>query len=617
MDAIEQLRLDVELLRAARKERAAAVRELIAAGANLSARELWGNTPLHEAAWYGNEAVARALLGAGAQVHQPNRRGSTPLHRAACKNRVDCVQLLLDAGALPNARDKEDETPLHEAVRYRSAETAQLLLAHGAEVDARNKHGMTPLHAAIITESIECERVLLAAGAAIDSRTHAGDTPLHTAARHCCPASMRMLMEMGVDIHAKNAEGATPLLNATFAHISWRVDCLQMLVEAGAEVKVHDEMGNTPLLRLAHVCADLEISVPREDKRDFAAPKHTTFKEFYANYGGRNGYYDANAAMLLLLEAGAELNTPDTRQATVLDWALLYCEPDVVHTLRLAGAKYRYELMQDEHEMELREKICPIPLPEPDNWEHWQTPEDVLAYARLCLQQCPLEGWEWMLAPEVESPDVWYAGINCGKKQLLISPWILTYGYVEARICIVCLLAHALNYTVCQCIISVHLKGWKRWKVLQKWKLWLISLGAPGCTIKARRLEMPSADAVAQSPSTELATHPAFYVLCHRETGEVFRKYAKRPRFTAAKLAKLTIRKRELETRGKLCIAYVPSGASERAIFATYDELNKLISCMHERAPEISTASLRDYRRHGYRLCYIYMRENMVNYDHA
>ena len=617
MDAIEHLRLDVELLRAARKERAAAVRELIAAGANLSARELWGNTPLHEAAWYGNEAVARALLRAGAQAQRPNRRGSTPLHRAACKNRVGCVQLLLDAGALPNARDKEDETPLHEAARYRSAEAARLLLAHGAEVDARNKHGMPPLHAAIITESTECESVLLAAGAAIDSRTNAGDTPLHTAARHCCPASMRMLMDIGVDIHAQNAEGATPLLNATFAHISWRVDCLQMLVEAGAEVKVHDEMGNTPLLRLAHVCADMETSVPREDKRAFAAPKHTTFKEFYANYGGRNGYYDANAAMLLLLEAGAELNTPDTMQLTVLDWALLYCEPDVVHTLRLAGAKYRYELMQDEHEMELREKICPISLPEPDNWEHWQTPEDVLAYARQCLQLCPLEGWEWRFAPEEESSDVWYAGIDYGKKQLLISPWILTRGYVEARRYIVCRLAQALNYAVCQCIWGEHLKGWKKRNVLEKWKLWLISLGAPGCTINARRLEMPSADAVAQSTSMEPPTHPAFYVLCHRETGEVFRKYAKRPRFTAAKLAELTIRKRELETRGKLCIAYVPSGEPGRAIFATYDELNKLISCMHERAPEISAASLRDYRRHGYRLCYLYLRENMVNYDHA
>ena len=617
MDAIEQLRLDVELLRAARKERTAAVLELIAAGASLSARELWGNTPLHEAAWYGNKEVARALLGAGAQAQRPNRRGSTPLHRAACKNRVDCMQLLLDAGAQPNARDKEDETPLHEAARYRSAEAAQLLLAHGAEVDARNKHGMTPLHAAIITESIECVSVLLAAGAAIDSRTHAGDTPLHTAAQHCCPASMRMLMDMGVDIHAQNAEGATPLLYATFAHISWRVDCLQMLVEAGAEVKVHDEMGNTPLLRLAHVCADLEISIPREDKRAFTAPKHTTFKEFYANYGGRNGYYDANAAMLLLLEAGAELNTPDTMQLTVLDWALLYCEPDVAHTLRLAGAKYRYELEQDEHEMELRAKICPIPLPEPDNWEHWQTPEDVLAYASLCLQQCPLEGWEWMLAPEEESPDVWYAGIDYGKKQLLISPWILSRGYVEARKYIVYRLAQALNYAVCQCIWDRRLGGWEQCNALEKWKQWLISLGAPGCTIYARRLEMPSADAVALPPSTEPPTHPAFYVLCHRETGEVFRKYAKRPRFTAAKLAELTIRKRELETQGKLCIAYVPSEAPGRAIFATYDELNKLISCMHERVPEISAASLRDYRRHGYRLCYLYMRENMVNYDHA
>ena len=256
-----------------------------------------------------------------------------------------------------------------------------------------------------------------------------------------------------------------------------------------------------------------------------------------------------------------------------------------------------------------------IALLEADNWEHWQTPEDVLAYARLCLQQCPLEGWEWRYAPEEESPDVWYAGIDYGKKQLLISPWILTRGYVEARKYIVCRLAQALNYAVCQCIWDKSLSGWEKWNVLEKWKLWLISLGAPGCTINARRQGMPFANAVALSSSIEPPTNPALYVLCHRETGEVFRKYAKRPRFTAAKLAELTIRKRELETRGKLCIAYVPSGKPERVLFATYDELNKLISCMHERAPEISAASLRDYRRHGYRLCYLYMQKNIVNYE--
>ncbi len=47
------------------------------------------------------------------------------------------------------------------------------------------------------------------------------------------------------------------------------------------------------------------------------------------------------------------------------------------------------------------------------------------------------------------------------------------------------------------------------------------------------------------------------YVLCHRETGEVFHRYVSRPRLSVARLARTYIRGRKDETLGKLVILSV------------------------------------------------------------
>ena len=44
------------------------------------------------------------------------------------------------------------------------------------------------------------------------------------------------------------------------------------------------------------------------------------------------------------------------------------------------------------------------------------------------------------------------------------------------------------------------------------------------------------------------------YALCHRDTGEIFHRYQRRPRFTPEKLAATYIVGRKKETFGKLCI---------------------------------------------------------------
>jgi ankyrin repeat protein len=58
-------------------------------------------------------AVARLLLDAGADLEARDDFGETPLHHAAWLGNADLVALLLARGAQVNARDKDYDTPLH------------------------------------------------------------------------------------------------------------------------------------------------------------------------------------------------------------------------------------------------------------------------------------------------------------------------------------------------------------------------------------------------------------------------------------------------------------------------------------------------------------------------
>jgi hypothetical protein len=94
----------------------ALARWLVANGADLSAADMWGNTPLHSRArsWRGEIAV---LLELGANVHATNRSGATPLHEAADGKRAKNARLLIEAGADAGAKNAQGLTPLEVALR--------------------------------------------------------------------------------------------------------------------------------------------------------------------------------------------------------------------------------------------------------------------------------------------------------------------------------------------------------------------------------------------------------------------------------------------------------------------------------------------------------------------
>lgn len=97
--------LDTALHIAARQKNMRYIDFLIAAKANVNARNAAGETPL-VIACNGNfiEAVP-ALITAGARVDEPNSTGETPLITAVHNRNIELMRLLLQAGANPDRKD--------------------------------------------------------------------------------------------------------------------------------------------------------------------------------------------------------------------------------------------------------------------------------------------------------------------------------------------------------------------------------------------------------------------------------------------------------------------------------------------------------------------------------
>ena len=74
---------DRALLDAANDGNIKAVKQHLAAGADVNAKSKFGRTPLHHAAYFGHKEVAELLIAEGADVNAKDDDGATPLDLAA------------------------------------------------------------------------------------------------------------------------------------------------------------------------------------------------------------------------------------------------------------------------------------------------------------------------------------------------------------------------------------------------------------------------------------------------------------------------------------------------------------------------------------------------------
>ncbi|KAG7382943.1 hypothetical protein PHYBOEH_010168 [Phytophthora boehmeriae] len=116
---------------------------------------------LHLAARNNHPNAVKELLARGADPSARTGDSYTALHIAVQAGNVDCVKELLDAGADPNLTDYQGNGAIHMAAETGDIPTAKLLVARGARIDAPNASGSLPVHLSPIGHPI---RVLLGSG---------------------------------------------------------------------------------------------------------------------------------------------------------------------------------------------------------------------------------------------------------------------------------------------------------------------------------------------------------------------------------------------------------------------------------------------------------------------
>ena len=116
-----------------------AVKQYLADGVDVNAKDVDSHTPLHFAALWGHKETVGLLIDEGSEVNAKSDVGKTPLQMAAREGQKEIVELLITNGADVNAKDRIVGTTLDLANRFNQTETADLLRKHGGKTGAELK----------------------------------------------------------------------------------------------------------------------------------------------------------------------------------------------------------------------------------------------------------------------------------------------------------------------------------------------------------------------------------------------------------------------------------------------------------------------------------------------
>jgi ankyrin repeat protein len=366
---------------AARQGKIEAVKQHIAAGTNLEAKDGVGRASLHHAAMGGQKEITELFITNGAGLNAQDDFGETPLdmaetvykhhspelkagkketaellrkhggktgeelkaaepvveaakpepptaeapdisiHEAAITGNIEAVKKHLAASRDVNAKDKYGSTPLLRTAREGHKEVAEMLIAKGADVNAKNNRGRTPLHRAANKGYKEIVKLLIAEGADVNAKMEDGDTPLDMAIRRKYPETADLLRKHGGKT-GKELKPAEPVADSQPEPTTAKVP--DIFNAAGT--------GNIEAVK-QHVASGTDVN---------AKNKYGTTPLHFAAGGGHKQITE------LLIAKGADVNAKSNRGVTPLDWTTTPDDPiDTAETaalLRKHGGKTGEEL---------------------------------------------------------------------------------------------------------------------------------------------------------------------------------------------------------------------------------------------------------------------------------
>jgi ankyrin repeat protein len=310
----------------------AEVRQALAAGADINARDTLGGTPLLDAAWSGNLEITNVLLSSGADVNARHTgAGSTALEYAVLTDRFAIVHALLAAKARVDIQYKDGQSVLHAAASRGNREIIDSLISAGAAVDAVDTNGNTPLDEAVLHGRGDAVAALLAHGADA-RRVHSDDGrgPLHEAGIKGFAALAQPLVDAGAILALKDRSDQTPLdlalaykngpMVAALLRLGSRLD--DSAAAAGEAMETATLRGRTEIARLL-IDNGFDINQP------------TRAGSTYLNDAALKGQ---GKMVALLLARGARLEARGENGESPLHDAALGGNPEVITLLLDHGA---------------------------------------------------------------------------------------------------------------------------------------------------------------------------------------------------------------------------------------------------------------------------------------
>ncbi|KDQ14302.1 hypothetical protein BOTBODRAFT_83549, partial [Botryobasidium botryosum FD-172 SS1] len=125
-----------------------AVASLIAASADVDAKDILGHTPLYEAAKRGSASAAITALAKAGNINAKHEGCCTPLCMAVCYGKPTAVLLLMRLGADPTMPCSTGHIALHHAAKlidHPAGEEAITALARAGGINVKDRDGCTPL----------------------------------------------------------------------------------------------------------------------------------------------------------------------------------------------------------------------------------------------------------------------------------------------------------------------------------------------------------------------------------------------------------------------------------------------------------------------------------------
>ena len=270
---------DTALHRAASGGNVGIVELLLSNGADITATDRAGNTPLHLASFFGtgidNFRSMRSdtytwrwsgqkvrmldislltlkstqfLLDHGADVNAVNFQGKSALHFSIMKGQLLLTQLLLERGADVTLKDGHRAAPLTLASGFGDEEVARMLLKHDLQRQVQRGFLDDSLRIAALNGHLSLLEILLPNSIEQPSPDPAGRSLLHISAYGGSLECLQYLENHGFDLRMLDKQKRTCLHSAAASPSSGSRAVIEYLLEQGLDSSQTDVDGWTPLL---------------------------------------------------------------------------------------------------------------------------------------------------------------------------------------------------------------------------------------------------------------------------------------------------------------------------------------------------------------------------------